>query len=95
MFLVLPMRTRTDETQTWANRWGWRGLSPLERHAYYVFWAEIGRRMGIKDIPDSFETLSEWSKVCLIDLSPAWLFTDVGHALLIGIRKGLHGSSPI
>ncbi|PPQ67784.1 hypothetical protein CVT25_009088 [Psilocybe cyanescens] len=50
------------EPNTWACRWGWRKLSPLERHAYYVFWAEIGRRMQINDIPDSFESLSEWSK---------------------------------
>ncbi|KDR72939.1 hypothetical protein GALMADRAFT_73434 [Galerina marginata CBS 339.88] len=46
----------------WARRYGWRNLSPLECHAFYVCWAEIGRRMAIQDIPDSFEALEEWSK---------------------------------
>ncbi|PPQ96008.1 hypothetical protein CVT26_016170 [Gymnopilus dilepis] len=51
------------EPNTWANRYGWRKLSPLERHAFYVFWLEIGKRMDIKDIPENFEALQEWSQV--------------------------------
>jgi len=31
--------------------------------AYYVFWAEIGRRMGMKDVPDSLEEMKVWSAV--------------------------------
>ncbi|KAF9560436.1 hypothetical protein CPC08DRAFT_762730 [Agrocybe pediades] len=50
------------EGNAWAKRYGWRELSPLERHAQYVFWAEIGRRMNIQDIPDSFESLQEWAR---------------------------------
>ncbi|KAF8906989.1 hypothetical protein CPB84DRAFT_1844115 [Gymnopilus junonius] len=49
------------EPDTWVNRYGWRKLSPLERHAYYVFWAEFGRRMGIVGIPENFEALRERS----------------------------------
>jgi hypothetical protein len=36
----------------------------MERHACYIFWVEIGNRMGIRDIPDTLETLIAWSKVC-------------------------------
>jgi hypothetical protein len=51
--------------QRWATRFGWRELSPLEQHAFYVFWVEIGGRMGIRDIPDTLEALTAWSEVCL------------------------------
>ncbi|KIM44280.1 hypothetical protein M413DRAFT_378573 [Hebeloma cylindrosporum] len=50
------------EPGNWAKRFGWRKLSPLEEHAYYVFWVEIGNRMGIRDIPDTLEELINWSK---------------------------------
>ena len=50
--------------QVWAKRFGWRQLSPLEQHAFYVFWVEIGNRMGIQDIPETLDDLVAWSKVC-------------------------------
>ncbi|KIM48566.1 hypothetical protein M413DRAFT_20940 [Hebeloma cylindrosporum] len=50
------------EPITWATRFGWRKLSPLEQHAYYIFWVEIGNRMGIQDIPDTLEGLRLWSE---------------------------------
>ncbi|TFK38424.1 hypothetical protein BDQ12DRAFT_111542 [Crucibulum laeve] len=49
------------EPPTWAENYGWRACSPMEKHAYYVFWAEIGRKMGIKNIPESAEAMKEWS----------------------------------
>jgi hypothetical protein len=48
------------EPITWIDRYGWRPLSELERVARFVFWKEIGRRMGIQDIPQSIEDLQEW-----------------------------------
>ncbi|TFK51574.1 hypothetical protein OE88DRAFT_1801631 [Heliocybe sulcata] len=45
----------------WIARYGWRELSELEKQAYYVFWVEVGRRMGIKDIPESLDDLKRWS----------------------------------
>ena len=32
-------------------------LSSLERYAFYVCWVEIGKRVGIQDIPESIEGL--------------------------------------
>jgi len=49
------------EPITWAEKYGWRKLSPLEQQAQFVFWADIGRRMNIKDIPSSLEILKEWA----------------------------------
>ena len=39
----------------------WRELSALEVHARYVYWREIGARMGIADIPLTLEDLRTWS----------------------------------
>ncbi|KAF8151753.1 hypothetical protein B0H34DRAFT_139014 [Crassisporium funariophilum] len=52
----------TLEPARWAATYGWRPLSPLERHAFYVFWAEIGRKMGIQDIPESFEGMISFAQ---------------------------------
>ncbi|THU89140.1 hypothetical protein K435DRAFT_678567, partial [Dendrothele bispora CBS 962.96] len=48
------------EPEQWTKRYGWRELSPLECEAYYIYWREIGKRMGIKDIPDSAEAFKAW-----------------------------------
>lgn len=39
----------------WIDRYGWRRLHPHERLASYHFYRQVGIRMGIKDIPDSFQ----------------------------------------
>jgi len=39
----------------WLERYGWRPLCCHERTATYIFYRELGRRMGIKDIPPSYE----------------------------------------
>ncbi|KAJ7232708.1 hypothetical protein C8J57DRAFT_1383454 [Mycena rebaudengoi] len=47
---------------TWAEKYGWRPHSPLERYAWFVYWEEIGRRMNIKDIPPTAEEFQAWAK---------------------------------
>ncbi|KAL1716371.1 hypothetical protein EV715DRAFT_205416 [Schizophyllum commune] len=46
---------------TWAENYGWRPCSELEKHAWFVYWSEIGKRMNINDIPETFEELKQWS----------------------------------
>ncbi|KAJ7736736.1 hypothetical protein DFH07DRAFT_753360 [Mycena maculata] len=48
------------EPATWAARYGWRALSPLERYASFVYWVEIGRKMNIQGIPDTAEEFQTW-----------------------------------
>ncbi|KAL1674284.1 hypothetical protein EV122DRAFT_220978 [Schizophyllum commune] len=48
------------QLQSWAEKYGWRSFSNLEKHAWFVYWVEIGKRMNIKDIPPTYEALSEW-----------------------------------
>lgn len=40
----------------------WRNLTPLEVQARYVFWREIGARMGIETIPKTHEDFREWKE---------------------------------
>ncbi|KAI0592940.1 hypothetical protein F4775DRAFT_580150 [Biscogniauxia sp. FL1348] len=48
------------EPQLWVERYGWRRLTALEKVAYFVYWREIGHRMGIGGIPDTLEALARW-----------------------------------
>ena len=45
----------------WIDRFGWRALSSNEKLASYYFWREIGKRMGIKEIPDTYEKFRRFS----------------------------------
>jgi hypothetical protein len=53
MFVLEPIR--------WLNDREWRPLTEIEKVAIYVYWKEIGNRMGIKDIPDTLEELEVWA----------------------------------
>ena len=50
--VVIPTR--------WLQRYGWRRPCCHERRATYLFYRELGRRMGITDIPGSYEELETW-----------------------------------
>ncbi|GAA2368982.1 oxygenase MpaB family protein [Dactylosporangium salmoneum] len=42
----------------WLDRFGWRPLTPGERTALAVFYAELGRRMGVRALPRSPDELA-------------------------------------
>jgi hypothetical protein len=42
------------EPVRWITRFGWRPLSEHEKHAAFYYWREVGRRMGIRDIPATY-----------------------------------------
>jgi hypothetical protein len=46
----------------WIDAVGWRRTCRNERLGYYCFWREIGKRMGIVDIPASYEAFESWSR---------------------------------
>jgi hypothetical protein len=50
------------EPVRWIDAFGWRKTSPNERLAFYYFWREIGRRMGITDIPPSYDAFEQWAR---------------------------------
>ncbi|WP_245673763.1 oxygenase MpaB family protein [Actinoplanes rectilineatus] len=39
----------------WLDRFGWRPLHPHERVAAFHYYREVGSRMGIHDIPDTYQ----------------------------------------
>lgn len=45
----------------WMTRFGWREFTANEIRASFAFWREVGRRMGIRDIPPSHEAFAAWS----------------------------------
>lgn len=38
----------------WIDRFGWRPMVEQERLGLFYFWREVGKRMNIQDIPESF-----------------------------------------
>jgi hypothetical protein len=50
------------EPVRWIDAFGWRPTCRNERLAYYCFWREIGKRMGIQHIPASCEAFEDWSR---------------------------------
>ncbi len=49
------------EPYLWVQKYDWRPFSKVEREATFYMWKEVGEGMGIKDIPDTFEAMCEWS----------------------------------
>jgi hypothetical protein len=43
----------------WIGRHGWRPMIDVERLGLFHFWRQVGRRMNIKDVPESYDEF-EW-----------------------------------
>jgi ER-bound oxygenase mpaB/B'/Rubber oxygenase, catalytic domain len=56
------LSTFVFEPIRWNARFGWRKLTPVEREAYFRFWREVGRRMGIQDIPGEAAAFEQFSR---------------------------------
>lgn len=49
------------EPVRWMKRFGWREMTDNERIAFFHFWREVGRRMNIRDIPESYESFEQYN----------------------------------
>ncbi|MEM7135139.1 MAG: oxygenase MpaB family protein [Myxococcota bacterium] len=56
------LSTFVCEPIRWNARFGWRRMVEKERHALYYFWYEVGQRMGIHDIPATYDALFSFSE---------------------------------
>ena len=45
----------------WIERFGWRKLCLQEKLGAYYFWREVGQRMGIQDIPLTYEDFERYN----------------------------------
>ena len=52
VFIIEPIR--------WVNKYGYRKSHQIEKEAHYIFWYDIGSKMGIKNIPNSWEEVEDW-----------------------------------
>jgi hypothetical protein len=55
------LSTFVFEPIRWNARFGWRPLVENERLATFHFWRELGRRMGITDIPGEFADFERYN----------------------------------
>jgi hypothetical protein len=55
------LSTFVFEPIRWNARFGWRPLVEHERLASFYFWREIGRRMAIRDVPESYGGLERYN----------------------------------
>jgi hypothetical protein len=46
----------------WNERFGWRKLCDQERLAFYFFWREVTRQLGVSSFPETYALLHEWSQ---------------------------------
>ncbi|MEL7351772.1 MAG: oxygenase MpaB family protein [Cyanobacteria bacterium P01_A01_bin.116] len=56
------LSTFVYEPVRWCGRFGWRAFSDREKQAVYVFWREVGKRMGITDIPASYRAFEAYNR---------------------------------
>jgi hypothetical protein len=58
--MVYTLCLLTCEALQWIDKYDWRRTTRLEKHASWVFWNEVGRRMGLVDVPESFEACARF-----------------------------------
>lgn len=51
------LSTFVFEPIRWNDQFGWRPLTEKERLASFYYWREVGRRMAIRDIPETMDDL--------------------------------------
>ena len=62
----------------WIEQFGWRPLHANERAAAFHYFQAVGNRMGIKDIPETFE---EFRRFKLDFEAEHFRYTDTNHAI--------------
>lgn len=59
--MLYVLSTFVYEPIRWSTRFGWRRPTQHENLASYYFWREVGKRMGIKNIPDTYEKFEQYN----------------------------------
>jgi hypothetical protein len=67
----------------WNARFGWRPLIEAEKLATFSFWREVGRRMSIRDVPETYAELEKFN----VDYERAnFAYTEAGHRIAVAAR---------
>ncbi|UGQ58052.1 DUF2236 domain-containing protein [Rhodococcus pyridinivorans] len=76
--MLYVLSTFAYDPLDWIDRYGWRRLHPKERLASFYFYRQVGIRMGIKDIPESFQ---EFHRFKLEYEREKFTYSDDNHAI--------------
>lgn len=60
--MLYVLSTFIYEPIRWSMRFGWRKPTHHENLASYYFWCEVGKRMGIKDLPETYEQFEQFNR---------------------------------
>jgi hypothetical protein len=77
------LSTMVFEPIRWNMRFGHRKLVEVERLATFNFWRAVGRRMGIKEIPDRYVELEAFNVAFERD---RFAYTREGHEVAVATR---------
>lgn len=59
--MLYVLSTFAYEPIRWNTKFGWRKPTHHENLASYYFWVEVGKRMNIKNIPDTYEAFEQFN----------------------------------
>jgi len=59
---IYVMSTIVLEPIRWNRRWGWRKYTDKESQAQLAYMGEMARRMDIRDVPPTLDSLEKWSR---------------------------------
>ncbi|HEV8461753.1 MAG TPA: oxygenase MpaB family protein [Gaiellaceae bacterium] len=77
------LSTMVFEPIRWNARFGWRPLLETEKLATFFFWREIGKRMAIRDIPETYDAFEQFNVVFERE---RFAYTDAGHRVASATR---------
>jgi hypothetical protein len=85
------LSTMVFEPIRWNARFGWRPLVEVEKQATFFFWREVGRRMGISGLPESYERFERFN----VEFEREhFAYTESGHAVAAATRDMFLGWFP-
>jgi hypothetical protein len=76
--MLYVLSTFIYEPIRWHTRFGWRKPTHHENLANYYFWVEVGKRMGIEDIPDTYEAFEQFNQA---HEARYFAYDDANHAI--------------
>ena len=77
------LSTMVFEPIRWNARFGWRPLSDVEKLGTFFFWREIGTRMAIREIPETYDAFERFN----VEFEhEKFAYTDAGHRVAVATR---------
>ena len=85
------LSTMIFEPIRWNARFGWRPLTEIEMLGTFFFWREVGKRMAIQDIPESY---ADFERFNVEFERERFAFTEGGHRVAAATRDLFVGWFP-